>query len=247
MPQGFENPSDELKTQVGVRRLIPSAKRGDLHAFADGVRELQRKYGRDVADEAMRRTMELHPVVNGMIDVIAQVSPAMKQEVYARSLEIMAEVLEKSSLRLEDHMRVTDEGIALTKEAVEAIAATGFHKIYEYGKGNDSLEGVGIDRTDGFVHPLSEVIGKTEENGLPEDCLNLWFCISLMISVAQGWTKGNKESSLEMLRECVGRSAPTASLEMLMRRSRYDDRVLLQLCNLAHSGLDAKAKASLGL
>jgi len=244
MSKGFQSneDTDAIKIAIGVKRLTPSAKRGDIHAFSDGCAELQRRYGHQVADEAMRQVMEQIPGICDLaMNAVEKAPPAMKAEFYAKSIEVMAEVLTDAGLRLEDHLRVNDEGIGLTKQAVATIAATGYPGIKEFGEGNDSLEEMGLNRTNGFVHPLSEAIKPTKENGLPEDVLNLWAVVSMIISGAQGWTEADKDKCLEMLKELVSRSAPTADLNALLYRSRYDDRVLLKLCSLAHTAMEAKA------
>ena len=240
MSKGFQSDADETKIQIGVKRLLPSAKRRDIHAFADGVRQLQQRYGHDVADESMRRVMESHPdIADGIIDVMPD---DIQREFHAKSIEIMVDVIEEAGLKIEENIRVSDEGIGLTKAAVKAIAATGYPQIKKFGEGNETLEGMGLKRLGGFMHPLSET-HNAKELGLPEDGMNMWAVASIIVSGAFGWIEASVEKCEGALKEAVLVAAPTTDVATLMKRSRYDDRALLRLCNLVQSGMDAKARA----
>lgn len=233
MSLGFQRSAHETKIAIVVKRLTPSAKRGDIHAFTDGIREAQSRYGHDIADEGMRQCLEQFPDLSDkMIEFLPDEA---KSHLHDAANSILAETIAEAGLRLEDHIRVTDHGIALTHQAVQAIAATGFPRVAEFGEGNESLEGIGINR-DPFVHPLSECIDGSKY-------VNSWMVISLMITVAQGWDDDGERSvaqgHLEAMVSCI---APTLDLPTLQRRARYDDRALLQLASYVERGFNALAQ-----
>lgn len=232
MTKGFQN-SDETKIAIVVRRLTPSAKRNDIHAFADGVREAQTRYGHSIADEGMRQCFEQFPELASQ--AIAFLPDSMKPHLMDAAYEIMAQSIEDAGLRLEDHFRVSDQGAALSCEAVRAIADTGFPRIAEFGAGNESLDGVGIDRNP-FMHHLSEFMEGNREY------INSWAAISLIVTIAQGWDEGNRETAQHSLEAMVFSVAPTLDLPTLQRRARYDDRSLLQLASYAERGFNAIAQ-----
>ncbi|MEM9451547.1 MAG: hypothetical protein AAGA75_23855 [Cyanobacteria bacterium P01_E01_bin.6] len=242
MSKGFASNNSELKIEAAVKRLIPSAKRGDVHAFCSGIRKVKLRRGADIADEAMRRVIEQVPdICNQLTDVMPS---DMKNEFYAKAIEVIADVLESSGLRLEDHLRVCDEGMAITSQAVQVLSIHGVPERELFGRGNDSLSGMGIERTDGFIHPLSEVFD-AKSSELPEDTINLWGFASTVISGAQGWIQANKEACLATLKDVVFIASPTTDLSALLYRSRYDDRALLKLCSLIVNGFEAKADQSM--
>jgi hypothetical protein len=170
---------------------------------------------------------------NWRIKLMAQ---SMTPHLMDHAYEIMAQALEDIGLKLEQHFRVTDQGAALTREAVEAIYETGFPRSSELA-GNDSLEGIGLDR-DPFWHQLSDYMPENREY------INAWAAISITISVAQGWDSGNQEVAQNHLETMIRSVAPTLDLETLQRRSRYDDRALLQLASYAQRGFTAMAQNS---
>jgi len=169
-------------------------------------------------------------LIGKMLD---QLPPEIKNEFHSTAYEIMANEIIKSGLRVEDHCRVTDQGFALTKQAIKAIAATGFPAVKELGEGNDDLDGLGIGRS-AFIHSLSEY----SPDG---DHMNLWGLASLIISAAQGWIPGEKptQQALEMLTNTVFKASPTTDVNLLLARARYDDRALLKLASLLNEGLNA--------
>jgi len=239
MAKGFMVDTDELKIQAAVKRLLPSARRGDVHTFCDGVRRIKARHGHAIADEGMRRALIQFP--NLFDEMIDSMPEEMRRPLTEMSFDAMAEVIENAGLRLEDHMRITDDGVGLTKDAVNAIIESGIPAHMVESQGNDSLKGFGIDRTDGFFHPLSEVFD-AEITGTPEECTNSWGVASMVISAAQGWIEGNRQNSFEFLKSCALRQSPTTDLDLMMRRSRYDDRVLMKLCSLFANGFDAIAR-----
>ncbi|MBD1847303.1 hypothetical protein H6F89_28635 [Cyanobacteria bacterium FACHB-63] len=147
----------------------------------------------------------------------------------------LADQIEKAGLRIEDHLRVNDRGVALTNEAIQAIAASGSPRMAEL-KGNANLQGIGISRHPSFVHPLSGFFDA--------DCkhINSWGAVSMLISVAQGWIEeGNRSTAQQSLATTVYAIAPRLDLPTLQRQARYDDRALLKLCSHVHEGLILRA------
>ncbi len=234
MTKGFQS-ADETKIEIAIKRLIPSAKRADIHAFADGVRETQTRYGHDIADEAMRQIFTQFPeLAERAIEFLPE---SAKPHLLDCAYSLMAQAIEVSGLRIEDHFRVCDHGVAMTHDAISVIASTGFPPVAEFGQGNDSLTGVGIDRTGGFIHPLSEVHQK--------EYLNSFFVVSMTISATLNWLDeppDNPETPRSFLRDCVSRVAPTLDLETMLFRVRYDDRALMQLASYAERGFTAIAQ-----
>lgn len=244
MANGFGD-GDGAKLKAAVKRLEPSAKRGDVHAFADGVRKIAERYGWDIADQAMQEMFskyrELTKSCAGLIDKFG--TEEMKGQFQSVANDVMAEILENEGLRLEDHFRVTDQGIALSCEAVEAIRKTGFPDMHLLEDGNESLDGMGLSRSP-FFHPLSEVFEPCEHH--PEKTLNGYMVASITISGAMGWDEsadpGKCRSFLKKLVFC---HRPEFDVEQALSQCRYDDRVLLRLANYAANGIDAKARAAM--
>jgi hypothetical protein len=233
MSKGFEPASaDEIKVAIAVKRLLPSARRNDIHAFADGVREMQKRYGKGIGDEAMRQVFEQFPkLATQAFDFLTE---EMRQQAYDAAIEIVAGILEDANLRLEDHLRYGDQGVAVTKQAIAAIRATGYPNVNDFGVGNDSLEDVGIVRNP-FIHPLAEVIENTEY-------INSWAFAGVAINSALGWIEADVEKSKAALTECVSRVAPTTDVDKLLYRSRYCDRSLMKLAGYTAEGLQTIAR-----
>lgn len=232
-----QDSSDEIKIAIAVRRLTPSAERGDAEAFSLAAHELVRNYGTDIARKAMQICFDKHPKLT--VEAIKQMPEDVQQEAFGWANEILAETLEDAGLRLEDHLRVSDQGIAVTKQAVAAIKATGYSELDDFGGGNDSLEGYGIQRIPNFWHPLSKTI---KNNG--EECLNSWCAVSLLISFALGWDQeGDPKIAKPHLQQLIFAANPSIDFERLCHRSRYDDRALLKLASLANTGFENLAKA----
>lgn len=239
--KGFQPDGNELKIQAGVKRLLPAFKRSDFEAITKGLQVLVDRYGREIANASLSQIIADHPEFCTI--VMNQLPEDFRIEFNAKAVEIMADVISKAGLRLEDHLRVIDEGIVITKAAVQVFEADGF-PMSAFGEGQDSLTGIGINRTDGFVHPLSEAFPLDEH--MSEEGLNSWAVASMVISGALGWTEASKEKCVEFAQECVKISAPTLDLQIMLQRSRYDDRALLRLCSLVNSGFDIKARKATG-
>lgn len=160
-------------------------------------------------------------------------------ELTERNIQEIARILEKSKLRLEDHFRCLDSGAVFTKAALRMLAHRGFD--FAPAVGVDSLIGIGIDRSGGFRHPLTERI--TEDiNGNPEPMTNLWGVASGIISGANGWIIANREVCLAMAVEAV----KTVDLKLdamgLLYQARYSDPALMRLAMIVHDGLEIKCE-----
>ena len=230
--KGFQKPIDETKIAIVIKRLSPSAKRGDIHAFADGVRSSESRYGHDVADEAMRRCFVEFPALTK--SAIAFLPDNEKVNFHAQGYAVIADVLEQAGLRLEDHLRVDERGMAVSVAAVKVITETGCPRVSDFGSGCESIAEVGIDRTNGWLHPLSE---RHPDN---PDFVDLWAAASVMISAAMKWIQSDGDAAIEALKAVVFIAAPTVDLTAMLRTCRYDDRALLKLCSLAHDGFERK-------
>lgn len=232
--------------EVAFKLLAQKLEQDDLPGFLIEAVAIQERYGDKVASEAFFRLMGEFPFVSKLIlDRLKDVMPEAGADLEANSFDAIAHILVDAGLKVEEHFRVTDEGSFLTKDAIGAIAATGFPAIKVFGEGHDSLEGVGIDRSNGFRHPLC--------NG---NLANSWDIVSLLISATYGWYKyryrleskygidsfnQQDDSRIKSLGElaCLVKLAdPNADFSTLVNRALYDDRALLMLCSLANAGFE---------
>ncbi|MBW4516025.1 MAG: hypothetical protein KME11_12475 [Timaviella obliquedivisa GSE-PSE-MK23-08B] len=227
--QGFKDmTAEQLQIQVVIKRLTPAVTRRDEGAIAQGIRKMSERYSKEVVDDALGELLQEHPWI---WEKVSESLPTdTKHLMNDSAFEIMAETLTATGLRIEDHMRVSDKGVGLSKVAIAAIAATGYENIEVWGEGNETLEGMGLKRSP-WWHPLSEFSPDNEN-------MNLWASASLFISAALGWIAGENESpqARELLRETVSLVAPTVDTAILLNRCRYDDRALLKLTELVHRG-----------
>ena len=227
--KGFKDlNAQELQVQAVVKRLTPAATRRDEWAIAEGLRKMRGRYGKEIVDDAVAELLQEHPWI---WEKVSENLPAdTKQMMNDSAFEIMAETLTDTGLRLEDHMRVNDQGVGLSKVAIAAIAATGYENMEAWGEGNETLEGMGLNRSP-WMHPLAE-FSPDHKN------MNLWASASLFISAALGWVPDEDESppARELIRESVSLVAPTLDTGILLQRCRYDDRALLKLTELVHRG-----------
>jgi len=222
--------AQDLQVEAVVKHLTPFAETGNFEAVKQLMVALSIRYEEAVVVRGLQQVMNQFPSL--LEKAIEDMPLETRNEIQSKATDTMADLLEERGLRIEDHFRVTDEGIALTHQAISALSGTGLPGIEKLGKGNENLAHCGLDRTDGFMHPLTEA---TE--GKDERYVNTWGFVSLAIAVAMGWAEGDQELTLSVLKGIVSRSAPTLDLSLAMRRARYDDRALLKLCSYANEGL----------
>jgi len=227
--QGFKDlTAQQLQIQAVIKRLTPAVVRRDEWAIAEGLRKMRGRYSKEVVDDALGELLQEHPWI---WEKVSENLPAdTKQMMNDSAFEIMAETLTDTGLKLEDHMRVNDQGVGLSKVAIAAIAATGYPDMELWGEGNETLEGMGLSRSP-WMHPLSE-FSPDHKN------MNLWASASLFISAALGWIPDEDVSlpAHELIRESVSLVAPTVDTAILLHRCRYDDRALLKITELVHRG-----------
>ena len=155
--------------------------------------------------------------------------------VYEQATKVLAQDLQASGLRIENHFRVCDQGMALTHEAIAVMRKTGFPLPIE---GNDSIAGFGLARDGGFWHPLSEQFSE-KESGVEGGAMNNWAAASLLINASLGWIESSDRTRpLGMVKESVGKAAPTVAVDELMESARYSDAALMKLVTLTKEGLD---------
>lgn len=222
--------ADETKIAIMCRRLTPAVHRRDISAIAHDMQQMIERYGVDLVGEAYRQLSCDH---NWLIEIVMDcMDVEQRDEAYAIACEVMVEQIVDAGLRIEDHLRSSDEGIALTREAISALDATGYPATSDLGVGNQSLEGVGIRRSP-FVHHLSEADPKNP------NYVNFWAAASLFVSAALGWVPDEKPSpqAMEILKDAIYRISPNTDFETLISRARYDDRMLLKLASLVHESL----------
>jgi hypothetical protein len=222
--------AEQLQVQLVIKRLTPAALRRDEVAIAEGLRKMRGRYSKEVVDDALGELLQEHPWI---WEKVAENLPAdTKHMMNDSAFEIMAETLTDAGLRLEDHMRVNDKGMGVTKQAIAAITATGFPNAAELGEGNESMEGLGLARSP-FWHRLSNFHGEGEQT-----MMNNWACASFVISAANGWMTdddGNNNPApkgVQNVKRLAALVAPTLDAEKLLYRARYDDRALLKLCEI---------------
>lgn len=229
MSKGFQSTeADDLKIQAIVRRLLPAVTRKDEFAIATGLKKMVDRYGEELVSEAFTIISADNPWL--FQSTLNKMLKSDREEFAAQAIEFLAETITDAGLRLEDHLRVADRGIAVTHEAVETIRATGFPRWEEFG-GNETLEGMGIGRSP-YIHHLAEFSPDLES-------MNFWALASLTISAAQGWIPDEDASSVaaEDIRKLIFTIAPTTDLSKLLYRSRYDDSALVTLTNLLHQAV----------
>ena len=251
MSKGFQVQEPlEVKVQICIRRLRGAIERQDANAVIRGLREMSAKYGTDVEQEALRQILKANEWM--MAATFDRMPKKLHNKIEDISYGIMADTISAAGLRIEDHMRVSDRGFALTFAAIEAIKRSNpFGDLAEFERlgfakmGNKTLEGVGIAR-DPFFHPLTEITDGTASDGTDQKFLNNWAIASAAISAAMGWLApepNNPGVAMGTLREFVFAASPTTELSQLMTRARYDDRSLMQLCSLANQGALIKFQA----
>lgn len=149
----------------------------------------------------------------------------------------VARILDKAGLRLEDHFRCLDNGAAFTKKALQVLQ----HRGYDFAPvvGEDNLIGIGIDRSRGFRHPLTEQITETID-GKPEPMVNLWGSASLIISGANGWVLADNQACTALVIDAVKTVDLKLDAVRLLYQARYCDRALMRLASLVHDGLEMK-------
>jgi hypothetical protein len=219
--------ADALKVQVIIRRLTPAALERDERAIAQGLAKMEQRYGETLVQDAFSELCKQHDWL--LQTTLGKMSPDDRELVNDAAYEVIAGVLTEAGLRLEDNMRASDRGMALSHQAIAAVAATGFPGIDQLESGD--LEGVGLQRTP-WWHPLSEFSEDREY-------MNMWASSSFFVSAALGWVPDEEQSekAIDLIKSLVGRIAPTLDTETLLHRCRYDDRSLLKLTELVHRGM----------
>jgi hypothetical protein len=233
MGKGFQD-SSEAKVQAVVRRLAPAALRQDEPAFMVGVAKMKARYGEAVMNRALEVLMQQVPWVYAQV---AKYSPEIDQ-IIAASLDSIANRLDAAGMRVEEHLRMVDGHIALSTAAIELIAATGFPNPERFGRGNESVTGLGLKRLGGFFHPL----GKVEVvNG--EDVLDPLGFASVLVSSANGWipTDDGGVTAIGTVKAIVAAGSPTADALLMLKQARYSDSVLLRLCSIIAKSFEDKA------
>ena len=247
MSTGFGlNPNAfDISVAIGLRRLRGSVERKDRDAIFRGLQEVRSRHGDDVADECLRLTLVSAAWLRK--ELLANLPKNEQQMFAAEAFDSLASEIEQASLRIEDHIRVCDEGFALTKTALAAITAR------NAGIGScdkppiteemciDSLDDVGLCRSP-FIHPLSDT---KEEDGEP--WANAWATASLLINITHGWAgegEGEPEKALKFLLQLVFAGNPQIDFTKLIRRVRYHDGELMRLCSLVEQGLTNKIESN---
>jgi hypothetical protein len=220
--------ADALKVQVIIRRLTPAALERDERAITQGLANMEQRYGETLVQDAFSELCKQHDWL--LQTTLGKMSPDDRELVNDAAYEVIAGVLTEAGLRLEDNMRASDRGLALSTQAIAAVAAIGFPGIDQLGEGTD-LEGVGLPRSP-WWHPLSEFSEDREY-------MNIWASASFFVSAALGWVPDEEQSekAIDLIKSLVGRIAPTLDTDTLLHRCRYDDRSLLKLTELVHRGM----------
>jgi hypothetical protein len=212
-----------------LRKLEAAAKTKNERTLRRAMERLVAKHGEEPVREALMVLGDSDKWVWSLF--IAALPEEQKQQFQSAGADIMADAIEDAGLRLEDHFRVVDAGGI----GVSAAAA----KVFD-GSGVE-LPPVefpcGIGRNP-FMHPLTE----TDETG---ENVNGWGFASVLISGANGWMEANRASCREFLAGIVAAARPTVDIDAALRKARYDDRALLQLCSWAQEGFQQKCEASI--
>ena len=241
---GLNTNAFDISVAIGLRRLRGSVERKDRDAIFRDLQEVRSRHGDDVADECLRLTLVSAAWLRK--ELLASLPKNEQQMFAAEAFDSLANEIESAGLQIEDHIRVCDEGFALTKTALAAITA----RNAEIGSCDkppiteemciDSLDGVGICRSP-FVHPLSDI--KQEDD---EEWANAWTTASLMINVVHGWLgdEGDPEKATKFLQQLTFAGNPQIDFAKLIRRVRYHDGELMRLCSLVEQGLTNKIESN---
>lgn len=155
------------------------------------------------------------------------------QKHYQHALgRLLAEQLTSLKVPLENSVRVSDDGVFLS---IGACAVLEFFPSPDSPiKVVENFQGVGIDRTTIFMHPLSSGIqGKT---------LNSWGAASGLISTALGWCgDGDPEICRKNLSEAF-RALGRSDLDGYLWLARFDDSGLLEMVAIAQEGINKKLR-----
>jgi hypothetical protein len=212
-----------------LRKLEAAAKTKNERTLRRAMERLVAKHGEEPVREALMVLGDSDKWVWSLF--MGALPEEQKQQFQSGAADVMATAIEDAGLRLEDHFRVVDAGGI----GVSAAAA----KVFD-GSGVE-LPPVefpcGIDRNP-FMHPLTE----TDETG---ENVNGWGFASVLISGANGWMEANRVSCREFLAGIVGAAHPTVDIDAALRKARYDDRALMQLCGWAQEGFQQKCEASI--
>jgi hypothetical protein len=225
---GSQNVRD-TQVEITVRRLTPSARREDLHAFARGFMQMEQRYGKAVANEARDQLFDKFPEL--ALKFAELVPPEIKREAASQLTESLARDLEERGMKAENHIRRVEGYVALSAEALSILDIP------------DELitppsAPVPMLSRNPYVHPNSELHG---------EMLNSWGVASVVISAAHGWMEsGDPDVPKGHLKEWVLRSAPTIDFETLFYRSRFDDTALIRLVEAAQEGFTFLAKQITG-
>lgn len=166
----------------------------------------------------------------------------MSSTVYDQAYETIAQKLESIGLPLERNFRVSEHGFVLSALAVRMLTKLGLPEFLADAAhgGVSCIDGIGIDRIGGYWHPLSDHSRGAGDD--PDGWVNSWGAASMAINAAAGWIDADSEKGLEFLQWLVFSADPMIDVKHLLWKSRYDDRALMRLCQLASDGLSAKAQ-----
>lgn len=223
-----------------IERLSPLVESRDSEALADEIFALELPFGAETLFGALELMSFSYPDLVDLLD--SWLNRAEHLERMGAVYEKFAEVVEAGGLQIEEHLRVTDQGLIATKQAAATL-----HEIYPelFDEEVRTLKGVGFDRIAGFLHPLSE---SHRLPGVAEPVVNFWTAASTLISAANGWLDGenSSETARNSIQACVEECNPAIDVDTLLFRARYCDRTLMQLSSLIVSGLEAKCDEAFG-
>ena len=233
--------ASDPRVAVSLRRLETAARSHDLKQIRKTMRQLTDRHGAEIVGEAWALLLCQDEFAWIQEQMFSAIPESDRQNIYGAGLEVLADVLSDAGLRLEHHLRVSDSGVALSKDAIAALAATGYPDIEKFGKGNtpEDLASFGLGRSP-FFHPLSEFFpAGTHIDG---ESMNLWACASVVISGAMGWFPEERATpqAKEAIADLLSVAAPTLDQARLIRQSRYDDRALLKLCSYVERALQGQ-------
>jgi hypothetical protein len=212
-----------------LRKLESAAKTKNERTLRRAMDRLVAKHGEEPVREALMVLGDSDKWVWSLF--IAALPEEQKQQFQSGAADVMATAIEDAGLRLEDHFRVVDAGgIGISAAAAKVFDGSGVEL-------PPVIFPCGIDRNP-FMHPLTE----TDE---ASDTVNGWGFASVLISGANGWMEANRASCREFLAGIVGAVRPTVDIDVALRKARYDDRALMQLCGWAQEGFQQKCEASI--
>ncbi|BAS57410.1 hypothetical protein NIES2135_32260 [Leptolyngbya boryana NIES-2135] len=206
------------------------AKRKDFAQALQVAQKVIHEFGDRYCGIWLLQHTEAHPAL--IQKILKHINRGIQKHYQHALGTLLAERLTSLKVPLENAVRVSDSGVYLT---VGACAVLEFFPSSDSPiKVVENFQGVGVDRSTIFMHPLASGIqGKT---------LNSWGVASGLISTALGWSgDGDPELCRKNLLEAF-RALGRSDLDGYLWLARFDDSGLLEMVAIAQEGINRKLR-----